>query len=123
MRAPSLLVVLLATSTLAACGGGDAGDDPGTGPTPPGTAALIDTVFMPGDVFSPPSLTLQKGGTVWFDFPARAHNVIFSRRIEGAPADIQPTSSRLVSRTFANAGTFPYDCTLHPGMTGEIVVR
>ena len=120
MRAPSLLV-LLAAAALAACGGGG-DDDTGTGPTPPGPAALVDTVFMPGDVFSPPSLNLKVGGTVWFDFPARAHNVIFERKT-GAPADIQPTSSRRVSRTFSTAGTFPYDCTLHPGMVGEIVVR
>jgi plastocyanin len=121
MRAPSLLV-LLAAATLAACGGGDSGDDTGVDPNPPGTAALVDTVFMPGDNFSPPSLNLQVGGTVWFDFPSRAHNVIFERKT-GAPTDIQPTSSRLVSRTFPTAGTFPYDCTLHPGMVGEIVVR
>ena len=122
MRAPSLLVLLLAASALAACGGGDSGNDTGVDPNPPGTAVAVDTVFMPGDNFSPPSLTLTRGGTVWFDFPARAHNVIFERRT-GAPADIQPTSGRLVSRTFATAGTFPYDCTLHPGMVGEIIVR
>jgi plastocyanin len=115
------MLVLLASITLAACGGG--GDDDGTGPTPPGRAALVDTVFMPGDVFSPPSLTIQRGGTVWFDFPARDHNVIFDRRNAGAPADIEVTRSRLVARAFPTAGTFPYDCRLHPGMVGEIIVQ
>jgi plastocyanin len=118
MRAPSLLM-LLATVTLAACGGDD---DSGTGLTPPGPAALVDTVFMPGDVFSPPSLNLKVGGTVWFDFPARDHNVIFERKA-GAPADIEVTRNRRVSRVFPTAGTFPYDCRLHPGMVGEIIVQ
>jgi len=121
MRRPPLLV-LLAALTLAACGGADAGTEPPPVVPPTDTPALVDTVFMPGDVFSPPSLTLRTGGTVWFDFPARDHNVIFERRT-GAPADIQATSGRMVSRVFPTAGTFPYDCRLHPGMVGEVIVR
>jgi plastocyanin len=119
MRLPSSCL-LVAALALAACGSGDSGD----GPTPPPTGvARVDTVFMPGDVFSPASLTIAVGGTVWFDFPARDHNVIFDRTRTGAPADIPPTISRRVSRVFPTAGTFPYECRLHPGMIGEVVVR
>jgi plastocyanin len=28
-----------------------------------------------------------------------------------------------VRRTFAKAGVYRYECTLHPGMTGRITVR
>ena len=87
-------------------------------PNPQGTA----TVEMPGDIFTPFTTTINVGGTVIFNFPARAHNVIFSR-INGAPQDIQPTSNQRVARTFTVAGRYPYDCTLHPPMAGEIVVR
>jgi plastocyanin len=82
--------------------------------------ALI--VSMPGFSFVPFAVTVNRGGSVIFDFPAEPHNVIFASRA-GAPADIQVTSNRTVSRTFATAGDFPYDCTLHPGMSGIIHVR
>jgi plastocyanin len=82
----------------------------------------IATVTMPGLSFIPFTTTINAGGTVRFEFPASAHNVIFAR-ITGAPTDIQATSNRTVPLTFPVAGTFPYDCTLHPGMSGVVIVR
>jgi plastocyanin len=77
---------------------------------------------MPGFSFVPFTTTISAGGSVIFDFPSEPHNVIFER-VTGAPADIQQTRNRRVSRTFSVAGNFPYDCTLHPGMSGVVVVR
>ena len=86
--------------------------DPGVG----------ETVSMPGFTFSPFTTNISVGGTVIFDFPSEPHNVIFERKT-GAPTDIQVVTNRTVSRVFAVAGTFPYDCTIHPGMSGQVVVR
>jgi len=80
------------------------------------------TVSMPGFSFVPFTTTINVGGTVIYEFGDVAHNVIFNR-VTGAPADIQATRNQKVSRTFPVAGTFPYDCTLHPGMSGGGVVR
>jgi plastocyanin len=102
---------------LAACGDGDV-DDPIVPPDPgPGS-----TVSMPGFTFSPFTTNITVGGTVIFDFPSEPHNVIFERRT-GAPTDIQATTNRTVSRVFSLAGSFPFDCTLHPGMSGQVIVR
>jgi plastocyanin len=87
-------------------------------PNPAGSA----TVQMPGFSFSPFSTTINVGGTVIFDFPAEPHNVIFAD-VTGAPESIQATSNRRVPRTFLVAGDFPYDCRLHPGMSGIVLVR
>ena len=108
------LLALIATVVLsAACGGND-----DTGPvTPEGT-----TVSMPGFSFIPFTVTIAVGDTVTFDFPAESHNVIFEK-VAGAPADIQETINRKVARSFPVAGTFPYDCTIHPGMSGVVVAR
>ncbi|MEO6445678.1 MAG: Ig-like domain-containing protein [Gemmatimonadaceae bacterium] len=79
------------------------------------------TVSMPGLTFTPFKVTLKVGGTVRYEFPSLAHNVIFDR-VTGAPSDIPITSSATVSRLFPVAGFFRYDCTLHNGMTGEVEV-
>jgi plastocyanin len=86
------------------------------------TANLAIVTMPPGDVFTPFQVSIPVGGTVRFEFPQRAHNVIFDRK-PGAPADIQQTVNASVARTFGTLGTFPYDCTLHPGMAGEVIVR
>ena len=79
-------------------------------------------VLMSGEVFLPFNTTIKLNGTVRFNFPPGiVHNVIFANRA-GVPADILQTQNVIISRTFATAGTFPFDCTIHPGMSGQIIV-
>jgi plastocyanin len=86
------------------------------------SANLAVVTMPPGDVFTPFQVIVPVGGTVRWEFPQKPHNVIFDRKA-GAPTDIQSTANAAVSRSFTLAGTFPYDCTLHPGMSGEVIVR
>ncbi len=79
-------------------------------------------VSMPGLTFAPFKVTLKVGGSVNYEFPALAHNVIFDRTVAGAPTDIPVTTTRTVSRSFPSVGLFRYDCTLHNGMSGEVDV-
>jgi plastocyanin len=104
-----------------ALGAACSGDDP-TDPDDQEPPAGAPVVSMPGFSFSPFTTTIPVGGAVVFDFPSELHNVIFDR-ITGAPNDIQATSNRSVTRTFGSRGTFPYDCTLHPGMSGQVIVQ
>jgi plastocyanin len=41
----------------------------------------------------------------------------------GGPANISEQSSGSASRVFPNSGTFTYQCTIHPGMSGSVVVQ
>jgi len=79
-------------------------------------------VTMPGNVFVPLLVRLARGGTVTWVFGAAPHNVIFAPT-PGAPADINIVSDVEVARTFSTAGTFRYDCTIHPGMSGVVEVK
>ena len=62
------------------------------------------------------------GGTLTFDFPPGIqHNVIFVKA-PGVPNDILPAQNTKITRTFGTAGTFHYDCTIHPGMSADVIV-
>ena len=97
------------------CGGGDDGPtDPG-GNNGPSVAAGAANLFVPNQI------SIARGASVTWVFGAVDHNVTFGGAA-GAPSDIGPTRNDEVSRTFNTAGTFPYTCTLHPGMSGQVAV-
>jgi|SRR5688572_10630977 len=85
----------------------------------PATAGVSTTS---GDVFSPSSVTISRGGSVTWSFGITAHNVTFQGGA-GVPANIPDRSNTTESRTFSQAGDFSYQCTLHAGMTGLVIVR
>jgi plastocyanin len=86
----------------------------------PATAATVNAT--PDINFSPTPASIVPGGTITFAFGTIAHNVYFDS-IAGAPADIPGNNAGTsVSRTFETAGTYTYNCHIHPGMNGTIVV-
>jgi plastocyanin len=79
-------------------------------------------VLMSGEIYLPFNTTIKLNGTVRFNFPPGiVHNVIFLSR-PGVPSDIEQIQNVIISRAFTTAGTFPFDCTIHPGMSGQITV-
>jgi plastocyanin len=116
---PARLAPLL---LLVACGGGsDRPTDPS--PTRPDT---LD-VFTPGNVFSPTSAEIRRGGTIRFRLSespdGRGHNVVFTGGVPGAPESIPVLKDTTVLRTFTQTGTYPYSCFVHPGMDGDVIVK
>jgi plastocyanin len=125
---------MLLSLVLVGCGGYSA--DPSTPPPPPppggGNPTLAASVAMTsggdpygssGNTFSPASVTILQTGTVtWNNNTGVLHNVTFGS-VAGAPANVTNMSTGNVSRSFGTAGTFNYQCTNHPGMTGQVVVQ
>ncbi|MBL0171136.1 MAG: Ig-like domain-containing protein [Gemmatimonadaceae bacterium] len=85
-------------------------------------APLTADVSMAPQLFIPSQTVVKLGGTVRFQFTPIDHNVIWSPRLPGSPSDILVTTNALVSRTFPTVGVYPFDCTVHPGMSGRIIV-
>ena len=108
-----------ATKSVAVTAGGTASVNFGVRVIP---AANASVTAGNDNRFSPPEVNIVRGGTVTWTFGSVPHNVIFNSTT-GAPANIPVVSSTTQSRTFNTVGTFPYDCTLHSGMTGTVQVH
>jgi plastocyanin len=109
-----LLAILAVSGLSAACLGGQIAAS---------GAAGGKTITLRNIAFSPKSLSVSKGAAVTFVFrdDSTVHNVVGVGRKRFR--SISNRSSGSLKRTFTSAGTYRYQCTLHPGMTGRITVR
>ena len=112
--------IIVAALAAAACGGSD------SSPTTPVTTLKTVDVFTVATEFSPKSLSINAGDTVRFNIVVApdgdGHDVTFDSK-SGAPANIPVTKTGAITRTFATRGTFHYNCFVHPGMSGDVVVQ
>jgi plastocyanin len=84
--------------------------------TSPGSTTS-KTVSVADSSFTPATTPIQVGDTVFWLWGGANHNVV------GASGTWCGTRSiGLCFRVFTAAGTFPYTCTFHPGMDGEVDV-
>jgi plastocyanin len=106
----TFLVALLVPAAPAVAGGGcHSGPTQGEG----------DTVEMKDLCFTPSNLTIDPGETVTFvNLDETTHNV--GGNLWGFYGDM--TRGDTLTATFDEAGTYPYACSYHPGMTGAIIV-
>jgi plastocyanin len=113
-----LVMVLVGCSSSGGSTGGGYSTPP-AGTSTSGSAATGTTVVEKGFAFSPATLDVKVGDTVTFKNEDSApHNV----KIDGKELGSQDPGAS-VTWTASAAGSFPYSCTIHPSMTGEIVVK
>lgn len=99
---------------------------------PPGDTKPVAAEGLPADTavvrvagmrFTPATITIRAGQSVtWrFDDNGLPHNVTGT----GAAVDALRSpilASGVYTTVFDTPGTYPYECTLHPEMTGTVVV-
>jgi plastocyanin len=108
-RAALALALALLPVALVACGGSDDGGAVADGE--PGQVRVVDNAFKPKVT------EIATGDTVTWSFEGSAvHNV------HGPGFASKNLKDGTFEHTFNSAGTVKYQCTIHPGMTGEIKV-
>ena len=92
-----------------------------TPPPSPSPRPTANTVSIANMAFGPSSLTVLKSTTVtWKNNDGVAHTATGDNGMWNA-GTIQSGSSASV--TFNTSGTFTYHCSIHPSMTGTIIVQ
>jgi plastocyanin len=73
--------------------------------------------------FSPATLTVAPGTTItWTNRDDIPHTVVNSDDPRAFKSKVLDTDEKF-SYTFTKAGTFAYFCSMHPKMTGTVVVK
>jgi plastocyanin len=115
-----LLIAALALGLgLAACGSSDSGGQAGSTTACSGDAL---TIHMKDIKFAPKTATAKAGDTVcWVNDDSVDHDVVAD-----SGADFKSAlfgKGKTFTAKLAKAGTVKYECTVHPGMTGELAVK
>lgn len=114
MTRGSITRLFLWVATLALTAAGCASQ--GSAEPPPSVEG--PTVGVRDYQFEPASLTVEAGATVTWVWEGRApHDVV------GQGFESPDQSSGTFRHTFEQPGTYAYECTIHPGMEGSIVVE
>ncbi len=89
---------------------------------PPSTRADVKAdVKIDNFVFGPPTITVPVGATVtWTNHDDIPHTSVSTDGV--FKSKVLDTDEKF-SYTFTKAGTYPYYCTIHPKMTGKVVVQ
>lgn len=113
------LCVALLAAVAAACGGSSGND------AEPQGSQGANRVSISGFLFKPDALTVPAGTTVtWTNTDDIAHTVTAGS--PGMPSGAFDSGNKVKDETFAHAfstaGSFPYFCSNHNGMRGEVAV-
>ncbi len=73
--------------------------------------------------FGPATLTIPAGTTVtWINRDDIPHTVVSTDDAKTFKSKVLDTDEKF-SFTFSKAGTYPYFCSVHPKMTGKVIVQ
>ena len=88
----------------------------------PAAAAPSNQIEIRNFMFSPKTLTVPVGAKVtWINRDEEPHTVV-SAGGQFAPSKALDTDDRYAT-TFSKPGTYTYYCTVHPFMTGTVIVK
>ncbi len=119
-------ILVLAGAVVAGCGGSAAPTTTASGPlvthvTNPAAGGQTVQVIMTDRSYQPKEVTIKVGDTVtWVNQDNPQHDVVADN---GEFKSGLFTNGNTFSFTFTKAGTYPYHCSIHAGMTGTVIVQ
>jgi plastocyanin len=121
-----LVLVSSLIALAAACGSYSSEPSPTPTPTPgdgPSTAVTIpsNAENLGNRAYAPDIVSVDVGAMVTWTNTDSIDHTTTSDGTGWNSGTVAPGGR--FSVTFQNAGTFPYHCTIHPGMVGTVVVR
>lgn len=85
-----------------------------------GESTGATAVSISNFAFDPASVTVKVGGTVtWTNNDSPTHTITGDGGLDSGDV----ANGGTYSKTFDKAGTYKYHCTIHPNMTGEVIVQ
>ena len=88
----------------------------GTGGATGGEAASVQIISF---AFVPAEITIKAGSSVtWTNKDSPPHSVVG----DGWASDTLPPGGTYTKK-FDKAGEYPYHCSIHPSMTGKVIVQ
>jgi plastocyanin len=113
-------IVLLIAVFAASCGGGTSGGSTTT-TAAKGAGGGGAQVVMKGFAFDPASVTVKVGESVTWTNNDNATHTVTADNGEFKSSDIAQGAT--FTFKFDKAGTYPYHCSIHPSMTGTVIVK
>ena len=117
------LVLLVAIGSFALSGGNTAA---AVEPAAEGVAITVGTGEGPSLEFEPTSVSAPPNTPVALTFTNQStlpHNLTFQNEITAKTADIGEGVSETLNFTTPGPGSYPFVCTIHPGMDGALTVQ
>jgi plastocyanin len=117
----ALTIVLTSTVFLGGCGLTQSTTTPTATPTTvqSTTQAESNTITIQNFAFSPATLTVKKGTTITWTNQDSAPHQIKSNSFNSPKL----ATGQSFSFVFNDIGSFDYSCSIHPSMTGKIIVQ
>lgn len=119
---PLAAAVGAAAIALAGCGGSSSSSSAPSTAAKPATKGGAVVVDMKNIAFAPKTITVRQGQRIrWDNLDTVDHNVVADSGASFHSSEFGQGGTYEFRAT--RPGTIQYECTLHPGMTGTIVVR
>ena len=120
-RLSAVALMLIVSTTLAACGSTAATPAPASSSAPGAAATVVNAVTISNFAFSPATITVPVGTTVtWTNKDSASHTVTAD---DGKAFDSKGIAQGATfTFTFATAGTYAYHCAVHPDMKATVIV-